>query len=129
MERRSGESVTFDSLDIRELPEPLDRLVVEQLSRPGQSSFVSQPDRWLFPGGIPGRHLDTEIVRKQLVARGIQPTSARKAAMFQLAGEIPTPILSDILGLAANTTVRWATLAARDCGSATAAQQHDAQGR
>lgn len=120
-------SVTFDSLDI-ELPEPLDRLVVEQLSRPGQSSFVSQPDRWLFPGGIPGRHLDTEIVRKQLVARGIQPTSARKAAMFQLAGEIPTPILSDILGLAANTTVRWASLAARDW-SAYAAQRRDAQGR
>jgi hypothetical protein len=106
-------SVNFGSLDI-ELPEPLDRLVVEQLSRPGQSSFVSQPDHWLFPGGIPGRHLGTETIRMQLVARGIQPSRARKAAMFQLAGEIPTPILADILGLAANTAVRWATIAARD---------------
>ena len=119
-------SVNFDSLDI-ELPEPLDRLVVEQLSRPGQASFVSQPDHWLFPGGIPGRHLDTEIIRKQLVARGIHPSSARKAAMFQLAGEIPTPILADILGLAANTAVRWATIAARDW-SAYAAQRRERAG-
>jgi hypothetical protein len=106
-------TVNFGSLDI-ELPDPLDRLVIEQLSRPGQSSYVSQPDHWLFPGGIPGRHLGTETIRMQLVPRGIQPSNARKAAMFQLAGEIPTPILADILGLAANTAVRWATLAARD---------------
>jgi hypothetical protein len=40
--------------------------------------------------------------------------------MFQLASEIPTPILAEILGLATNTSVRWATLAARDWGQYTA---------
>src|SRR5450631_2967403 len=48
------------------------------------------------PGGafdvlhlLPGKHLATQDIRGQLVARGIQPNSARKAAMFQLAGEPP----------------------------------------
>jgi hypothetical protein len=34
--------------------------------------------------------------------------------MFQLAAEIPTPILADLLGLSSVTATRWATLAARD---------------
>lgn len=49
------------------------------------------------------RHLVTENVRSQLVERGIQPSAARKAAMFQLAAEIPTPIRADILTRAPKT--------------------------
>ena len=77
-------------------------------------------DPWLFPGGTPGKHVSTETIRSQLVARGIKPSNARKAAMFQLASEIPTPVLAEILGLATNTSVRWATLAARDWSQYTA---------
>ena len=111
--------VNFDSFPI-ELPEPLDRLVVEQLDTEGLSSYAKHTDPWLFPGGTPGKHVSTETIRAQLVARGIKPSNARKAAMFQLASEIPTPILAEILGLATNTSVRWATLAARDWGQYTA---------
>ena len=96
-----------------------------QLARRGQASYASRPDQWLFPGGIPGKHLATENIRGQLVERGIQPNSARKAAMFQLAGEIPTPILADILGLSPQTAVRWAALAARDWSQYTAMRRHD----
>ena len=117
-------TVTFDTFPI-ELPEPLDRLVLAQLARRGQASYASHPDHWLFPGGIPGRHLVTENIRSQLVERGIQPSTARKAAMFQLAAEIPTPILADILGLAPTTTVRWAALAARDWSQYTAMRRQD----
>lgn len=106
-------TVNFDTFPI-ELPGPLDELVLEQLSRQGQASYASRPDPWLFPGGTPGKHLSTESIRFQLVARGIQPSDARKAAMFQLAAGMPTPILAEILGLGTNTAVRWATLAARD---------------
>ena len=112
-------TVTFDTFPI-ELPEPLDRLVREHLTRRGQASYASRPDHWLFPGGIPGKHLATENIRSQLVERGIQPLAARNAAMFQLAAEIPTPILADILGLAPNTATRWAALAARDWSQYTA---------
>jgi len=117
-------TVTFDTFPI-ELPEPLDRLVLAQLARRGQASYASHPDQWLFPGGIPGKHLATENIRGQLVERGIQPNTARKAAMFQLAGEIPTPILAEILGLGANTAVRWAALAARDWSQYTALRRQD----
>jgi len=117
-------TVTFDSFPI-ELPEPLDRLVLAQLARRGQASYASHPDHWLFPGGIPGRHLVTENIRSQLVQRGIQPNSARKAALIQLAGEIPTPILADILGLTPKTAVRWGALAVRDWSQYTALRRQD----
>ena len=119
-------TVTFDTFPI-ELPDPLDKLVLAQLARRGQASYASRPDQWLFPGGIPGKHLATENIRGQLVARGIQPNTARKAAMFQLAGEIPTPILAEILGLSAHTAVRWAALAARDWSQYTAIRHQDLQ--
>jgi hypothetical protein len=77
-------------------------------------------DYWLFPGGIPGKHLATENIRAQLAERGIQPRAARNAAMFQLAAEIPTPILADILGLGATTATSWAALASRDWSRYTA---------
>jgi hypothetical protein len=112
-------TISFDSFPV-ELPEPLDGLVRQQLTRRGQASYASRPDPWLFPGGIPGKHLATENIRSQLVARGIQPLASRNAAMFQLAAEIPTPILADLLGLTPNTATRWAALAARDWSQYTA---------
>lgn len=106
-------TVTFDAAPI-ELPDPLDRLVLDQLARRGQASYASRPDRWLFPGGLPGKHLVTENIRSQLVALGIQPSAARKAAMFDLAAQMPVPIVAELLGLSSNTATRWAALAARD---------------
>jgi hypothetical protein len=116
-------TVDFDAFRI-ELPDPLDQLVLDQLAREGQASYASRADPWLFPGGTPGRHLSTESIRAELVARGIRPSDARKAAMFQLAAEIPTPVLAEILGLGANTAVRWATLAARDWSYYAAQRLH-----
>jgi hypothetical protein len=118
-------TVNFDTVPI-ELPEPLDELLRAQLARRGQASYASHPDNWLFPGGLPGRHLATENIRAQLVERGIQPADARKAAMFSLAAEIPTPVLAELLGLSPSTATRWATLAARDW-SQYAALRRDAQ--
>ncbi|CCG02356.1 hypothetical protein [Blastococcus saxobsidens] len=106
-------TVTFDAAPIQ-LPDPLDRLVLDQLARRGQASYASRPDRWLFPGGLPGKHLVTENIRSQLVALGIRPSAARKAAMFDLAARMPVPILAELLGLSTNTATRWAALAARD---------------
>jgi hypothetical protein len=112
-------AVTFDTVPIA-LPPPLASLVLTHLARRGQASYASRPDRWLFPGGIPGRHLVTENFRSQLVERGIQPSTARNAAMFQLAGAMPSAVLADILGRAPTTAARWAALAARDWSNYTA---------
>ena len=106
-------TVTFDTVPI-EMPELLDQLVLDQLARSQHARYANHHKRWLFPGRHAGRHLATENIRKRLVERGIHPAEARKAAMFQLAAEIPTPVLAELLGLSPVTATRWATLAARD---------------
>ena len=112
-------TVTFDTVPI-ELPESLALLVLAHLARRGQASYASRPDHWLFPGGIPGRHLVTENIRGQLVQRGIQPSTARMAAMFQLASEMPSAVLADILGRSPSNAGRWAALSAHDWSQYTA---------
>ncbi len=85
----------------------------EQLHH-AQATPANHRERWLFPGRQPGRQLASENVRSSLVNRGIHPAHVRKAAMFQRAAEIPTPVLADLLGLSPTTATRWAILAARD---------------
>ena len=106
-------AVTFDTVPI-EMPELLDQLALDQLARSHHDRYANHHKRWLFPGRHAGRHLATENIRKRLVSRGIHPAMGRKAAMFQLAAEIPTPVLAELLGLSSVTATRWATLAARD---------------
>ena len=115
-------TVTFDTVPI-ELPAPLDALVGRHLEQPGHASYASRPDLWLFPGGIPGRPLTTENIRGQLVACGIHPGNARKAALFQLATQMPSAVLADVLGLHPQTANRWAALSAHDWGQYTAQRQ------
>ena len=43
--------------------------------------------------------LTTEAFRRDLVKIGIKPYEARKAALFQLAGSAPAPVLAELLGL------------------------------
>lgn len=105
-------TVSFDTVAI-ELPDLVDDLVRRQLTR-AQTAPANQGERWLFPGRQPGRRLTSENIRYTLVAHDIHPARARKAAMFQLAAEMPAPVLADLLGLAPVTVTRWATLAARD---------------
>lgn len=111
-------AVTFDTVPAQ-IPAPVARLDLTHLARRGQASYASNPDQWLFPGGIPGRHLVTENFRSQLVARGIQPSDARKATMLQLAA-MPSAVLADVLGRSPGTAARWAALSAHDWAQYTA---------
>ncbi len=108
--------VTFECTPV-EMPEPLGQLLREQLSARGQASYVSNTNEWLFPGGIPGRHLVTENIRSQLVVLGIRPRPARHAAMFALAAQVPHMILAQTLGISNTAATTWAALAARDWSS------------
>jgi len=105
--------VTFHTTPIQ-MPPLLDDLVHDHLKRRGQSLYVSRDTGWLFPGGHPGQHLTTEAFRRDLVKIGIKPYEARKAALFQLAGSAPAPILAELLGLTDSNAADWARLAARD---------------
>ncbi|MEU2042690.1 zinc ribbon domain-containing protein [Nocardia niwae] len=117
-------TITFDTIPI-DMPEPLDQLIRQHLITGGPASYANQ-GRWLFPGRLPGKHLVTENIRGELVAHGIQPGQARKAAMFHLAATMPTPVLADLLGLSTTTAARWAVAAAAPWGQ-YAAQRHQAR--
>ncbi len=104
--------VTFDQEPV-EMPPILDDLIRAHLGTRGNASFASRDNGWLFPGGLPGRPLQTENVRAQLVDLGIKPHDNRKTALFQLAANIPTPVLADLIGIAPNTAVKWSALTAR----------------
>lgn len=106
-------TVTFDTVPI-EMPPGLDELIRRHLARPGTPSITSADHGWLFPGRHPGRHLVRESFRAKLVAHGIRPGRSRHAAMFALAGEVPAPVLAELIGTANKTAVKWAALAARD---------------
>ena len=93
---------------------PAHDLIREHLEHRGKSLYASRETGWLFPGGNPDRHLATENIRSQLVAIGIKPYENRKATLFQLAGEIPAPVLAELIGITNNNAADWARLAARD---------------
>jgi hypothetical protein len=105
-------TITFDT-DRVELPAVLDELVLAQHEK-ATTTPANDLETWLFPGRQHGRRVTRENVRHGLVSRGIHPGDARKAAMLQLAAEMPGPVLADLLGLSPVTATRWATLAARD---------------
>lgn len=86
----------------------------EHVDHRGKSLYASRDTGWLFPGGNPGRHLATENIRAQLVATGIKPYENRKATLFQLAGDIPAPVLAELIGITNDNAAAWARLAARD---------------
>lgn len=70
--------------------------------------------RWLFPGLTPGRPTSQSGFQIKLRTLGIDARPARNAALISLAGNLPTPVLADVLGLSTTTAERWAALAKRD---------------
>ncbi|MGI8762303.1 MAG: hypothetical protein ACR2LF_13605 [Jatrophihabitantaceae bacterium] len=119
-------TVTFDTEPI-EMPDPLDRLVLDQHAHATSDRYATHRSSWLFPGRHAGRPLATENFRSRLVALGIAPNQARKAAMVQLAAEMPAPVLADLLGLAPATASRWAKLAARDWSQYAAMRRNESR--
>lgn len=114
--------VRFDAVPV-EMPPGLDDLIRRHLTHPSTPSIVSTNHGWLFPGRHPGRHMVRENFRAKLVACGIRPGHSRHAATFALAGNIPAPVLADLVGIADTTAVKWATLAARDWSGYIAQRQ------
>lgn len=70
--------------------------------------------RWLFPGLTPGRPTTQTGIRDKLRDYNIDTRPARNAALISLAGELPSTVLADVLGLSTTTAVQWAALAGRD---------------
>jgi hypothetical protein len=115
--------VAFNAIALQ-MPAVVDQIIRDHLTHRGKSLYVSRDTGWLFPGGNPGHHLATENIRAQLVEIGIKPYESRKAALFQLAAEMPAPVLAELIGLSTNNAADWAGLAARDWSSYIAERAH-----
>jgi hypothetical protein len=77
---------------------------------------------WLFPGQIPGQHVTPNYLVRQLNDHGIHARSSRNAALISLAADLPAAVLTDLLGLHANTAFRWIRRAKRDWAGYLAAR-------
>ncbi len=62
---------------------------------------------WLFPGRQAGRHQHPDYLRARLSALGIDCRAQRRAALLQLASEVPASVLADMLNLAPSTAAKW----------------------
>jgi integrase len=91
------------------VPKPLGRLLLT-LAREGKPyvGIGSRPaSRWLFPGLLPGRPITPARLAERLRALGIPVKAARRAALIDLAAQLPAAVLADLLGLHPTTAVTW----------------------
>ncbi|MBA3630884.1 MAG: hypothetical protein H0W55_14655 [Actinobacteria bacterium] len=62
---------------------------------------------WLFPGRQAGRHQHPDYLRVRLGALGVECRAQRRAALLQLASEVPASVLGDMLNLSPSTAAKW----------------------
>lgn len=110
-----GLTVRFGRNDAA-IPEPLASFVRDQLATPRRHHSLGAPPetRWLFPGHLPGRPITAGRLGQRLGRLGIDGQAARRAALLQLAAEVPAAVLSDLLGITAATAADWAHSAGGD---------------
>ena len=100
-------SVRFGRDDI-ELPPPIATVVTELIRTwRGRSAIKPDNQRWLFPGSLPGRALDSEALAQRLRRLGIGALAVRTTSLLDLATDVPATILADLLGLYPGTATRW----------------------
>ena len=101
-----------------QLPEPLAGHLREfTATRTSPGRLATQPGPWLFPGRHPGRPADSHTLRRRVHACGVHDVHTHRAsALIDLAGQIPAPVLADLLGIATATAVHWSQLAGRPWG-------------
>lgn len=63
---------------------------------------------WLLPGRVPGSHAAAGAIAKKLRHFGIPARAARNTALIDLAGDLPSAVLADLLGLSSSAATNWA---------------------
>lgn len=111
------------------VPEPLATLLNNHIHTRRSHIGVGSPptSRWLFPGHLPGRPLTPARLGERLGKLGIDARAGRRAALIQLAAQLPAAVLADLLNLTPGTAVGWVNNAGGDWTryAASLATQHD----
>jgi len=63
---------------------------------------------------MPGKPITAPRLGSRLRALGIYAQAGRRAALLDLAAQLPAAVLADLLGLAPGTAVRWMRQAGGD---------------
>jgi hypothetical protein len=107
--RRDGE--TFIRLGRHDVPVPgplsgtLRQLISDGRTHRGVGSPPATT--WLFTGHLPGRPITPATLGEHLRALGIYAQTGRRAALLDLAAQLPAAVLSDLLGLYQTTAAKW----------------------
>jgi hypothetical protein len=91
------------------VPEPLG-VVLTKLTGTGRTHAGTGSPRqspWLFPGGLPGQPITASRLGQRLNNLGIYAMAGRRAALTDLAAQMPAAVLADLLHLAPTTAARW----------------------
>jgi hypothetical protein len=102
-------AVRFGRRDVN-IDEPLAGFIRNHLDAPRRHESLGTPTHtnWLFAGHLPGRPITAARLGARLGTLAINAQAGRRAAMQQLAAEVPAAVLADLLGIAVTTAVDWA---------------------
>ena len=91
------------------VPGPLASAVLQLISGGRSYRGVGSPPAttWLFPGHLPGRPITPARLGERLRAIGIYAQTGRRAALLDLAAQLPAAVLADLLGLHETTAAKW----------------------
>jgi hypothetical protein len=84
--------------------------------RRGRAAAELPTPRWLFPGSSPGRPIGAQSLSRRLKRIGVECQARRLAALVDIAGQVPAPVLADLLGISILTATKWAEIAGRPWG-------------
>jgi hypothetical protein len=90
-------------------PTPLASAVSQLISGGRSYRGIGSPPAttWLFPGHLPGRPITPARLGERLRAIGIYAQTGRRAALLDLAAQLPAAVLADLLGLHETTAAKW----------------------
>jgi hypothetical protein len=105
------DSETFIRLGRHDMPVPgpLADAVLQLITDGRSYRGVGSPQQtaWLFPGHLPGRPITPARLGERLRALGIYAQTGRRAALLDLAAQLPAAVLADLLGLHETTAAKW----------------------
>lgn len=101
------------------IPEPLAALITTfATTSSSRRSHIgigaTTTSTWLFPGHHPGCPITPSRLGDRLTPLGIDARAGRRAALLQLASQLPAPVIADTLGITATTATDWVQAAGGD---------------
>jgi hypothetical protein len=91
------------------VPAPLGDLLLTLIADGKPYTGIGSPadSKWLFPGLLPGRPITPARLADRLRTLGVPVQAGRRAALTDLAAQLPAAVLADLLGLHPATAVKW----------------------